>query len=113
MPLFVGATWRGGLYHGATFCAGQVYHCLLHCHGQSWFGLWRSRVGHRAAAVGELLFAHHLFGAEFTQEFADAFGQQVHPKAYAVRVELREIPHAETDEAQATGRPHATGRWRS
>jgi membrane protein len=53
-----------------------------------------------------------FFGAEFTQEFADAFGQKVQPKAHAVRVELREVPCEETSEALATGRPHATGRWR-
>ncbi|WP_345236666.1 YihY/virulence factor BrkB family protein [Hymenobacter saemangeumensis] len=53
-----------------------------------------------------------FFGAEFTQEFADAYGQKVQPKAHAVRVEQREIPCDETDESRATGRPHATGRWR-
>ena len=54
-----------------------------------------------------------FFGAEFTQEFADAFGQRVQPKAHAVRVKLTEIPPAETEEAKATGRPQATGRWRA
>jgi membrane protein len=53
-----------------------------------------------------------FFGAEFTQEFADAFGQRVQPKAHAVRVRLDEIPPAETEEAKATGRPPATGSWR-
>ncbi|MGI4740922.1 MAG: YihY/virulence factor BrkB family protein [Janthinobacterium lividum] len=54
-----------------------------------------------------------FFGAEFTQEFADAFGQRVQPKAHAVRVKLVEVPPAETEEAKATGRPQATGRWRA
>jgi membrane protein len=54
-----------------------------------------------------------FFGAEFTQEFADAFGQRVQPKAHAVRVKLTEVPPTETDEAKATGRPQATGRWRA
>jgi membrane protein len=53
-----------------------------------------------------------FFGAEFTQEFADAFGQKVQPKAHAVRVHLCEIPPGESDEEKSTGRPHATGRWR-
>jgi len=53
-----------------------------------------------------------FFGAEFTQEFADAFGQKVQPKAHAVRVHLCEIPPGESDEEKTTGRPHATGRWR-
>jgi membrane protein len=54
-----------------------------------------------------------FFGAEFTQEFADAFGQRVQPKAHAVRVKLITVPPAETEEAKATGRPQATGRWRA
>ncbi|RYY19616.1 MAG: YihY/virulence factor BrkB family protein [Cytophagaceae bacterium] len=53
-----------------------------------------------------------FFGAEFTQEFADAFGQRVQPKAHAVRVKLIAVPPAETEEAIATGRPQATGSWR-
>jgi membrane protein len=53
-----------------------------------------------------------FFGAEFTQEFADAHGQRVHPKAHAVRIEVREVPEGETDEERMTGRPHATGRWK-
>ena len=54
-----------------------------------------------------------FFGAEFTQEFADAFGQRVQPKTHAVRVKLVEVPPTETEEAKATGRPQATGRWRA
>ncbi|RZL12747.1 MAG: YihY/virulence factor BrkB family protein [Hymenobacter sp.] len=54
-----------------------------------------------------------FFGAEFTQEFADAFGQRVQPKAHAIRVKLVAVPPAETEEAKATGRPQATGRWRA
>jgi len=53
-----------------------------------------------------------FFGAEFTQEFADAFGQKVQPKAHAVRVETREVPEGESKEEITTGRPRATGRWR-
>ena len=53
-----------------------------------------------------------FFGAEFTQEFADTFGQKVQPRAYAVRVELREVPPGEAEADRATGRPRATGRWR-
>ena len=53
-----------------------------------------------------------FFGAEFTQEFADAFGQKVQPRAYAVRVRQVEIPAGESDEEKATGRPRAQGRWR-
>ena len=53
-----------------------------------------------------------FFGAEFTQEFADAFGQKVQPKAHAVRVEVKEVAPGESHEEIATGRPRATGRWK-
>lgn len=53
-----------------------------------------------------------FFGAEFTQEFADAFGQKVQPKTHAVRIETREVPEGETKEEISTGRPRSTGRWR-
>ena len=54
-----------------------------------------------------------FFGAEFTQEFADAFGQKVQPKAHAVRVELKEVAPGHSHEEIATGRPRAVGRWRN
>ena len=53
-----------------------------------------------------------FFGAEFTQEFADAFGQKVQPKAHAVRVKQVEVAPGESEAEKATGRPRATGRWR-
>lgn len=54
-----------------------------------------------------------FFGAEFTQEFADTYGQKVQPRSYAVRVELREIPAGESENEKATGRPPSTGSWRA
>ncbi|WP_046247302.1 YihY/virulence factor BrkB family protein [Hymenobacter terrenus] len=54
-----------------------------------------------------------FFGAEFTQEFADAFGQKVQPKAHAVRVRLQEFAPGESEEEIATGRPRSTGSWKS
>lgn len=53
-----------------------------------------------------------FFGAEFTQEFADAYGQKVQPRAYAVRIKTIEVAPGESDEEKATGRPRAEGRWR-
>ncbi|WP_310393743.1 YihY/virulence factor BrkB family protein [Hymenobacter sp.] len=53
-----------------------------------------------------------FFGAEFTQEFADSFGQKVQPKAHAVRVRLEEVAPGESDEEKATGRPRSEGKWR-
>ena len=76
-----------------------------------------SAFGAAGSAIVLLLWVNYssliiFFGAEFTQEFADAFGQKVHPKAHAIRVHLTEIPTGESPEDKATGRPHATGSWR-
>jgi membrane protein len=77
-----------------------------------------SAFGGAGAAIVLLVWINYssliiFFGAEFTQEFADAFGQRVQPKAHAIRVKLMAVPPAETEEAIATGRPQATGRWRA
>ena len=76
-----------------------------------------SAFGAAGSAIVLLLWVNYssliiFFGAEFTQEFADAFGQRVHPKAHAVRVCLEEVAPGESEEEMATGRPHATGSWR-
>jgi len=72
--------------------------------------------GAAGSAIVLLVWMYYIsliifFGAEFTQEFADRFGQRVQPKAHAVRVRLEEIPAGETDEERATGRPRAEGKW--
>ena len=76
-----------------------------------------SAFGAAGSAIVLLLWVNYssliiFFGAEFTQEFADAFGQKVQPKAHAVRVRLEEVPAGESAEEVATGRPRATGRWK-
>ena len=76
-----------------------------------------SAFGAAGSAIVLLLWVNYssliiFFGAEFTQQFADAFGQKVHPKAHAVRVRLEEVAPGESEEEIATGRPHATGSWR-
>ena len=55
-----------------------------------------SAFGAAGSAIVLLLWVNYssliiFFGAEFTQEFADAFGQKVQPKAHAVRVKLAGI----------------------
>lgn len=52
-----------------------------------------------------------FFGAEFTQEYANRFGERVRPKSHAVEVELREVSHQDSQDSQA-GRPPAEGRFR-
>ena len=76
-----------------------------------------SAFGAAGSAIVLLLWVNYssliiFFGAEFTQEFADAFGQKVQPKAHAVRVRLEEIAPGESPQEIATGRPPSTGRWR-
>lgn len=77
-----------------------------------------SAFGAAGSAIVLLLWVNYssliiFFGAEFTQEFADAFGQKVQPKAHAVRIETREVPEGETKEEISTGRPRAEGRWKN
>ena len=77
-----------------------------------------SAFGAAGSAIVLLLWVNYssliiFFGAEFTQEFADTFGQKVQPKAHAVRVRLEEVPAGESAEEVATGRPRATGRWKT
>jgi len=50
-----------------------------------------------------------LFGAEFTQQYADRFGQHVRPKPHAVFVEEREVVVDNDDVGK--GRPKAEGRF--
>ena len=52
-----------------------------------------------------------FFGAEFTQQYADMFGQQIRPNENAVLVQVAEVKHEETDDHLA-GRPKAEGRFR-
>jgi len=77
-----------------------------------------SAFGAAGSAIVLLLWVNYssliiFFGAEFTQEFADAFGQKVQPKAHAVRIETREVPEGESKEEITTGRPRAEGRWKN
>lgn len=76
-----------------------------------------SAFGAAGSAIVVLVWVNYssliiFFGAEFTQEFADAFGQKVQPKAHAVRIETREVPEGESKAEVQTGRPQAEGRWK-
>jgi membrane protein len=52
-----------------------------------------------------------FFGSEFTQQYACSFGEKIRPKSHAVEIEIREVKHKNTPDAQA-GRPKAEGRFR-
>ncbi|WP_299826307.1 YihY/virulence factor BrkB family protein [uncultured Pontibacter sp.] len=51
-----------------------------------------------------------FFGAEFTQQYAQKYGQRIRPKAHAVFVEEREITEDKND--RQSGRPPAEGRFK-
>ncbi|AKQ46746.1 ribonuclease BN [Rufibacter radiotolerans] len=52
-----------------------------------------------------------FFGAEVTQEYAECFGQPITPDENSVRIEVREVPFEESNDAKA-GRPPAQGRFK-
>ena len=79
--LFLAGKWALGLYLGSG-AAGSAY-------------------GAASSLITLLLWIYYssqilLFGAEFTQVYADEFGSPVVPNDYAVRIEQREIEHPRT-----------------
>ncbi|AKD02643.1 YihY/virulence factor BrkB family protein [Pontibacter korlensis] len=52
-----------------------------------------------------------FFGAEFTQQYAEKYGQRISPKPHAVFVEEREVPE-KPQSRKGTGRPRAEGRFK-
>ncbi len=52
-----------------------------------------------------------FYGAEFTQQYAEKYGQHVRPKAHAVFVEQREVVKEPHD--TSSGRPKPEGRFKS
>ena len=79
--LFLAGKWALGLYLGSG-AAGSAY-------------------GAASSLITLLLWIYYssqilLFGAEFTQVYADEFGSPVEPNKYAVRIEQKEIEHPRT-----------------
>ena len=104
--------WVGALITAALFVLGKFLIAFYISYADP-----GSAFGAAGSAIVLLVWINYssliiFFGAEFTQEFADAFGQKVQPKAHAVRVESREVPEGESKEEISTGRPRSTGRWR-
>ncbi|WP_034256582.1 YihY/virulence factor BrkB family protein [Adhaeribacter aquaticus] len=52
-----------------------------------------------------------FFGSEFTQQYANTFGEKIRPKPHAVEIEIREVQHEDSDDSKA-GRPKSEGRFR-
>ncbi|MEP6685355.1 MAG: YihY/virulence factor BrkB family protein [Verrucomicrobiota bacterium] len=79
--LFLAGKWALGLYLGSG-AAGSAY-------------------GAASSLITLLLWIYYssqilLFGAEFTQVYADERGSEVLPNEYAVRVEQKEVEHPRT-----------------
>ena len=79
--LFLAGKWALGFYLGSG-AAGSAY-------------------GAASSLITLLLWIYYssqilLFGAEFTQVYADEFGSPVVPNEYAVRIEQKEIEHPRT-----------------
>ncbi|WP_324674502.1 YihY/virulence factor BrkB family protein [Hymenobacter sp. GOD-10R] len=105
--------WIGAFITAALFVLGKYLIAFYISYANP-----GSAFGAAGSAIVLLVWVNYssliiFFGAEFTQEFADAFGQKVQPKAHAVRIETREVPEGESKEEITTGRPRATGRWRA
>ena len=52
-----------------------------------------------------------FYGAEFTQEYAKRFGEEIRPKSYAVSYTIQEIPNENPADKKA-GRPKSEGSFR-
>lgn len=103
--------WVGSFLTALLFVLGKF--------GIGWY-IGNSEVGSAYGAAGSviiiLVWIYYsslivFFGSEFTQQYADTFGEKIRPKAHAVEIVIREVNHSETDDAMA-GRPKAQGRFR-
>jgi membrane protein len=103
--------WVGSFLTALLFVVGKF--------GIGWY-IGNSEVGSAYGAAGSviiiLVWIYYsslivFFGCEFTQQYACTFGEKIRPKAHAVEVEVREVKHKDTTDAQA-GRPKAQGRFR-
>jgi membrane protein len=103
--------WPGALLTALLFVIGKF---LI-----GWY-LSFSDVGSAYGAAGSviiiLVWIYYsslivFFGAEFTQQYVNRFGEKVRPKSYAVHYVIKEEPYVDPDVAKA-GRPEAEGRFR-
>lgn len=103
--------WVGSFLTALLFVVGRF---LI-----SWY-LGSGSIGSAYGAAGSLIiilvWIYYsslivFFGCEFTQQYANTFGEKIRPKAHAVEVELVEVAHEKSKDQQA-GRPPAEGRFR-
>lgn len=103
--------WPGAFITAVLFVIGKF---LI-----SWY-IGHSDVGSAYGAAGSiiviLVWVYYsalivFFGAEFTQEFARHYGENIRAKPYAVHYEIREISDEEHQQEHA-GRPASQGSFR-
>lgn len=103
--------WPGALLTAMLFVLGKF---LI-----GWY-LSFSDVGSAYGAAGSiiiiLVWIYYsslivFFGAEFTQQYTNRFGEKVRPKSYAVHYVIKEEPYVDPALAKE-GRPTAEGRFR-
>ncbi|WP_181305156.1 YihY/virulence factor BrkB family protein [Rufibacter sp. XAAS-G3-1] len=104
--------WVGALVTAFLFLLGKY---LIGWYlGQSDFSSSYGAAGSMVILLSWVYYSSLIifFGAEITQEYADTYGQPVKPNHNSVRIEIRELPHEESTDAQMAGRPPAEGRFR-
>ena len=103
--------WVGSFLTAVLFVLGRF---LI-----SWY-LGQGSIGSAYGAAGSiiiiLVWIYYssliiFFGCEFTQQYAESFGERIRPKSHAVAIEIREVPFEKSDDRKA-GRPPAVGRFR-
>ncbi|MDB5264327.1 MAG: ribonuclease [Adhaeribacter sp.] len=103
--------WVGSFLTALLFVLGRF---LI-----SWY-LGQNDIGSAYGAAGSviiiLVWIYYssliiFFGSEFTQQYANQFGERIRPKSHAVEIEIREVPYESSDD-QKSGRPPAQGRFR-
>ena len=83
--------WLGAGITTVLFIAREVGSGSVSGQRQRGFGLRGGGGNHHDVGVGVLLGADPVFGAEFTQVYANEFGSHIEPVAHAVRVEKKEV----------------------
>ncbi len=103
--------WVGSFVTALLFVIGKY---LIGWYlGQSSLGSSYGAAGSMVILLSWIYYSSLIifYGAELTQEYAEAFGHPIRPDHNSVRFEIREIPHEETDDAMA-GRPPSEGTFR-
>lgn len=103
--------WVGAFVTALLFILGKY---LIGWYlGQSDLGSTYGAAGSMVILLSWIYYSSLIifYGAELTQEYAETFGHPIRPDHNSVRIEVREVPHDETEEAKS-GRPPSEGSFR-